>query len=73
MRGFADSDGHIGGSGAVADHEANYNDCVGSGHRRKVVIDGIFSRWRLCSSFVFIWRFVTAKVQIPLKVRNSEN
>ena len=45
MQGFADSDGHIGGSGAAGDHETNYSDNTGSGHRRKVVIDGIFNRW----------------------------
>jgi len=44
MRGFADSDGHIVGSGATSDHETNYSDGVSSGHRRKVVIDGIFNR-----------------------------
>ena len=44
MRGFADSDGHIVSSGAASDQEMNYNDSVSSGHRRKVVIDGIFNR-----------------------------
>ena len=44
MRGFADSDGHIVSSGATSDAEMNYNDSVSSGHRRKVVIDGIFNR-----------------------------
>jgi len=44
MRGFADSDGHIVSSGATGDQETNYNDSVNSGHRRKVVIDGIFNR-----------------------------
>ena len=44
MRGFADSDGHIVSSGAASDQEMSYNDSVSSGHRRKVVIDGIFNR-----------------------------
>jgi len=44
MRGFADSDGHIVSTGATSDHETNYNDSISSGHRRKVVIDGIFNR-----------------------------
>jgi len=44
MRGFADSDGHIVSSGAAADHDTYYGDGTGSGHRRKVVIDGIFNR-----------------------------
>ena len=43
MRRFADSDGHIVASGAGGDQETNY-DTVNSGHRRKVVIDGIFNR-----------------------------
>ena len=49
MRGFADSDGHIVGSGATSDHETNYSDSISSGHRRKVVIDGIFNRFLGCS------------------------
>jgi len=44
MRGFADSDGHIVSSGAAGDQEMNYGDSISSGHRRKVVIDGIFNR-----------------------------
>jgi len=45
MRSFADSDGHIVSSGATSDHDSHYNDSIGSvGHRRKVVIDGIFNR-----------------------------
>ena len=44
MRGFADSDGHIVSSGAAGDQETNYTDGVSGGHRRKVVIDGIFNR-----------------------------
>jgi len=44
MRGFADSDGHIVSSGAAGDQDTNYNDSISGGHRRKVVIDGIFNR-----------------------------
>jgi len=43
MQRFADSDGHIVASGASSDHETNY-DTISSGHRRKVIIDGIFNR-----------------------------
>jgi len=56
MRGFADSDGHIVSSGAAGDHDINYSDSLGStGHRRKVVIDGIFNRCFLLRFMLIIY------------------
>jgi len=52
MRGFADSDGHIACSGATGDQEMNYSDSVNNGHRRKVVIDGVFNRCLENSMFI---------------------
>jgi len=52
MRGFADSDGHIACSGATGDQEMNYNDSMSGGHRRKVVIDGVFNRCLESSTFI---------------------